>query len=92
MLAAPFNPGWLSIPTQVLLHLARGLFEDTTKLEVVINKMMQQSMELIPCVCCAVLLLDTDNKDASIGREEGGGGGRLREMLLCQMTAVMWDR
>jgi hypothetical protein len=51
---------------QVLLHLAKGLFEDTTKLEVVINKVLQQSMELIPCECSSVLLLeDTEQKNVS---------------------------
>ena len=57
---------WLiCFPSQILLHLAKGLFEDTTKLEVVINKVMQQSMELIPCESCTVLLLDQDCKEVS---------------------------
>ena len=45
-----------------MLDLARGLFEDTTSLEVVINKVMQQSIELIPCQSCSVLLLDKECK------------------------------
>lgn len=45
--------------------------------------MMQQSMELIPCECCAVLLLDTDGKkDVSLGREGGGAGEELLEFAL----------
>ncbi len=45
---------------QIILHLAKGLFEDTTKLEVMIDKVMQKSMELIPCQQSSVLLLDKD--------------------------------
>lgn len=45
-----------------MLDLAKGLFEDTTSLEVVINKVMKQSIELIPCQSCSVLLLDKDCK------------------------------
>lgn len=80
---APLGLWLIDLLSQVLLHLAKGLFEDTTKLEVVINKMMQQSMELIPCECCAVLLLDTDGKkDVSLGREGGGAGEELLEFAL----------
>jgi len=47
----------------VLLQLTQGLFEDTTKLEVVMKKVMHQSLELIPSETCAVLLIDEDSKE-----------------------------
>ena len=52
---------------QIMLHVSRCLFEDTTKLEVIIDKVMQKSMELIPCQQSTVLLLDTDS-DAEVCR------------------------
>ena len=50
---------------QILLQLARDLFEDTTNLELVMTKVMQESMELIPCQHCSVLLLDMDSKEVT---------------------------
>lgn len=47
---------------QVLLQLARGLFEDTTSTEVMVRKVMLESQELIPCEHCTVLLLDQTEK------------------------------
>ena len=49
-------------PPQVLLQLARGLFEDTTSLEVVVRKIMVESQELVPCERCTVMLIDQENK------------------------------
>ena len=46
---------------QILLQLTKGLFEDTTRLGVVMKKVMQQSLELIPSERCAVLLIDQDD-------------------------------
>ncbi len=59
---------------QVLLQLTQGLFEDTTCLEVVMEKVMQQSLELIPSECCTVLLIDEDSKE-EVRLWEGVGFG-----------------
>ena len=53
-------------PPQVLLQLARGLFEDTTSLEVVMRKIMVESQELVPCERCTVMLIDQENKEVMI--------------------------
>ena len=44
--------------SQGLLGLARGIFEDTTNLSVMIRKIMLEAQELIPCKTCRVLLVD----------------------------------
>ena len=43
---------------QILLGLARGLFEDTTCMETLIKKIMVEAKELIPCEVCRVLLVN----------------------------------
>ena len=50
---------------QVLLQLARDLFEDTTNLEVMMKKVMMESMELIPSERCSVMLIDQDMSEVS---------------------------
>jgi len=62
---------------QILLHLARELFEDTTKLEVVMTKVMQESMELIPCQNCSVLLLDKHHSKKQVSPFSPGLCGLL---------------
>lgn len=59
-------PNMLCLVLQVLLQLTQGLFEDTTCLEVVMKKVMTQSLELIPCHRCSVLLVDDDSKEVSL--------------------------
>ncbi len=63
----------LCVCLQVLLQLTQGLFEDTTCLEVVMEKVMQQSLELIPSESCTVLLIDEDNEE-EVGLHEDGSG------------------
>lgn len=48
---------------QILLKLTQSLFEDTTCLEVVMTKVMEKSLELIPSESCTVMLLDMDCKE-----------------------------
>ncbi len=43
-----------------MLHLAKGLFEDATSLEVMIKRIITEAHELIPCRKAIVLLLDTE--------------------------------
>ena len=45
----------------MLLNLARDLFEDTTNLELMMKKVMIESMELIPSEKCSVMLIDQDS-------------------------------
>ena len=75
-------------PCQVLLQLTRGLFEDTTSLELMMKKIMLESQELIPCQHCTVMLVNQESKEVrggergegrGGGRGRGGGGGRERE-------------
>ena len=60
-------------PCQVLLQLTRGLFEDTTSLELMMRKIMLESQELIPCQHCTVMLINQESKEA-----RGGGEGERR--------------
>ena len=53
----------LSLSLQVLLQLARGLFEETTSLEAMMQKVMLESLELIPCERCTVLLIDQEKQE-----------------------------
>ena len=50
----------------MLLNLARDLFEDTTNLEVMMKKVMMESMELIPSEKCSVMLIDQDESEVHI--------------------------
>ena len=56
----------VSLSLQVLLQLARDLFEDTTNLEVMMKKVMMESMELIPSERCSVMLIDQDKKEVCV--------------------------
>ena len=57
-----------SFHSQGLLGLARGIFEDTTSLSVMIKKIMLQAQELIPCEMCRVLLVDDNPPGVSISK------------------------
>jgi len=45
---------------QLLLHLARGIFEEQTNLEKLVQKIMLDAQDLLKCEkCCVYLLEDT---------------------------------
>ncbi|XP_074599710.1 cGMP-specific 3',5'-cyclic phosphodiesterase-like isoform X2 [Brevipalpus obovatus] len=48
---------------QLLLSLARSIFEETSSLESLINKIMMKAQGLLQCEKCRVYLIDTDNQD-----------------------------
>ena len=50
----------------MLLQLARDLFEDTTNLEVMMKKVMMESMELIPSERCSVMLIDQEKNEVCV--------------------------
>ena len=50
----------------MLLNLARDLFEDTTNLDLMMKKVMIESMELIPSEKCSVMLIDQDRSEVYI--------------------------
>lgn len=48
---------------QVLLDLARGLFEETSSLEAMMTKVMKEAQHLIPCEHCTIIVLDQENQE-----------------------------
>lgn len=50
----------------MLLQLARDLFEDTTNLEIMMKKVMMESMELIPSERCSVMLIDQEKDEVCV--------------------------
>ncbi|XP_064105457.1 cGMP-specific 3',5'-cyclic phosphodiesterase-like [Macrobrachium nipponense] len=56
---------------QLLLQLARGIFEEQTSLDRLVTKIMTEARELLKCQRCSVYLLDPqveDEKDSAGGR------------------------
>lgn len=45
---------------QILLNLARSIFEEQNNLQCLVTKIMTEARELLKCARCAVFLLDTD--------------------------------
>ncbi|XP_024936259.1 cGMP-specific 3',5'-cyclic phosphodiesterase isoform X2 [Cephus cinctus] len=50
---------------QILLNLARSIFEEQNNLECLVTKIMTEAKELLKCERCAVYLLDLDCGEAS---------------------------
>ncbi|XP_046433336.1 cGMP-specific 3',5'-cyclic phosphodiesterase [Neodiprion pinetum] len=50
---------------QILLNLARSIFEEQNNLECLVTKIMAEAKELLKCERCAVYLLDLDCGEAS---------------------------
>lgn len=47
-------------PFQILLHLARSIFEEQSNLECLVTKIMREARDLLKCERCAVYLLDIE--------------------------------
>ncbi|XP_073963396.1 cGMP-specific 3',5'-cyclic phosphodiesterase-like isoform X2 [Choristoneura fumiferana] len=50
---------------QILLALARSIFEEQSNLECLVTKIMTEARELLKCERCAVFILDTDHCESS---------------------------
>ena len=55
-----------SLTLQVLLDLARGLFEETASLDAMMSQVMKEAQDLIPCEHCTVVILDQEDKEVYI--------------------------
>lgn len=57
-----------SIPNfcQVLLQLAKRIFEEQTSLDKVVHNIMSESQELLNCERCSVSLVDTSVENVSL--------------------------
>jgi hypothetical protein len=55
---------------QILLNLARSIFEEQNNLQCLVTKIMTEARELLKCARCAVFLLDTDCCEAVSGWRE----------------------
>ena len=51
---------------QILLDLARGLFEETASLDAMMTQVMKEAQELIPCEHCTVVILDQEDKEVRV--------------------------
>ena len=54
---------FVSHNSQVLLDLARGLFEETSSLEAMMTQVMREAQHLIPCEHCTIIVLDQENQE-----------------------------
>ncbi|KAK7051156.1 hypothetical protein SK128_005938, partial [Halocaridina rubra] len=52
---------------QLLLQLARGIFEEQTSLDRLVTKIMTEARELLKCLRCSVYLLDPQMKEEENG-------------------------
>lgn len=54
---------------QILLHLARSIFEEQNNLECLVTKIMREARDLLKCERCAVYLLDLEgcNEESHLG-------------------------
>ncbi|XP_061723546.1 cGMP-specific 3',5'-cyclic phosphodiesterase-like isoform X1 [Cydia pomonella] len=50
---------------QILLALARSIFEEQSNLECLVTKIMTEARDLLKCDRCAVFILDTDHCESS---------------------------
>lgn len=51
---------------QILLALARSIFEEQSNLECLVTKIMTEARELLKCERCAVFISDTDHCESVI--------------------------
>ncbi|XP_049880537.1 cGMP-specific 3',5'-cyclic phosphodiesterase-like isoform X2 [Pectinophora gossypiella] len=66
---------------QILLALARSIFEEQSNLECLVTKIMTEARELLKCERCAVFILDTDHCESShLERIVQRPGGRVSEI------------
>nr|XP_042906908.1 cGMP-specific 3',5'-cyclic phosphodiesterase [Parasteatoda tepidariorum] len=56
---------------QLLLSLAKSIFEETSSLDRLINKIMVKAEELLQCEKCRVYLVDTEHDDQIFPRFDG---------------------
>lgn len=54
-----------SLLPQILLKLARNIFEEQSNLECLVTKIMTEARDLLKCERCAVFLLKTETSEAS---------------------------
>ena len=52
--------------SQLLLSLARSIFEETSSLDRLINKIMIKAQELLQCEKCRVYLVDTERQEVEV--------------------------
>jgi cGMP-specific 3',5'-cyclic phosphodiesterase len=54
---------------QILLNLARSIFEEQNNLQCLVTKIMTEARDLLKCEQCAVFLLDTECCEAVSGQD-----------------------
>lgn len=66
---------------QILLNLARSIFEEQNNLECLVTKIMMEARELLKCERCAVFLLDLDCCESV----------SICEVFLVKFTSIQWQ-
>ncbi|XP_071441726.1 cGMP-specific 3',5'-cyclic phosphodiesterase-like [Hetaerina americana] len=71
---------------QILLHLARSIFEEQNNLECLVTKIMREARDLLRCEKCAVFLLDLECCESSHLEKilERPGNAVLERKPLCR--------
>ncbi|XP_076037013.1 cGMP-specific 3',5'-cyclic phosphodiesterase-like isoform X2 [Oratosquilla oratoria] len=65
---------------QLLLQLARGIFEEQTSLERLVIKIMTEARDLLKCERCSIYLLDAQNHNYLSMQEGEGAPGEVRAL------------
>ncbi|XP_046384320.1 cGMP-specific 3',5'-cyclic phosphodiesterase-like isoform X2 [Ischnura elegans] len=75
---------------QILLHLARSIFEEQNNLECLVTKIMREARDLLRCERCAVFLLDLECCESSHLEKilERPGNAVLERKPLCRREGV----
>lgn len=63
---------------QILLNLARSIFEEQNNLECLVKKIMREARDLLKCERCAVFLVDLECCEAVSGRHHNEFFGQSR--------------
>ncbi|XP_071545340.1 cGMP-specific 3',5'-cyclic phosphodiesterase isoform X2 [Panulirus ornatus] len=74
---------------QLLLQLARGIFEEQTSLDRLVSKIMTEARELLKCERCSVYLLDPQTTDEDVdGNKSSKDNSEAAETLVIRQTVA----
>ncbi|KAK3863052.1 hypothetical protein Pcinc_031134 [Petrolisthes cinctipes] len=76
---------------QLLLHLARGIFEEQTSLDRLVTKIMTEARELLKCERCSVYLLNQEatQEEEKAEKRRRGSSDQTPETLVIRQPQTM---
>ncbi|KAK4296300.1 hypothetical protein Pmani_031195 [Petrolisthes manimaculis] len=76
---------------QLLLHLARGIFEEQTSLDRLVTKIMTEARELLKCERCSVYLLNQEatQEEENVEKRRRGSNDEAPETLVIRQPQTM---